>query len=33
MKQEGIRRCDVGVDANYYYPVSLQQVLSFMELD
>lgn len=33
MKQEGIRRYDVGVDANYYYPVSLQQILSFMGLE
>ena len=32
MKQEGIRRYDVGVDANGFCPVSLQQILSFMEI-
>ena len=32
MKDQGKRRYDVGVDANYYCPVSLQQILSFMEL-
>lgn len=28
-REEGILRYDVGVDANYYYPVSLQQILQF----
>jgi len=32
MKAEGIRRYDVGVEANNYLPVSLQEILSFMEL-
>ena len=33
MKEEGIRRYDVGVDANYYTPVLLQTILSFLEFD
>lgn len=32
MKEEGIRRYDVGVDANNYKPVSLEEILSFMEV-
>lgn len=32
MKTEGVRRYDVGVEANNYLPVSLEEVLSFMEL-
>lgn len=32
MKTEGIRRYDVGVEANNYLPVSLEEILSFMEL-
>lgn len=32
MKEQGIRRYDVGVDANNYCPVSLQQILNFMGL-
>ena len=32
MLEEGIRRFDVGVDANNFYPVSLEQILSFMGL-
>ncbi len=31
-KAQGIRRYDVGVDANWFYPVSLQDILTFMEL-
>lgn len=30
-KDEGIRRYDVGVDANDYMPVSLQEILAFMK--
>ena len=33
MKEEGIRRYDVGVDANNYVPILLQTILSFFELD
>lgn len=33
MKQEGIRRYDVGVDANEYRPVSLDEILEFMEME
>ena len=32
MKEEGIRRYDVGVDANDFAPVSILNVLSFFEL-
>lgn len=32
MKQEGIRRYDVGVDANQYRPVSLDEILKFMNV-
>lgn len=32
IKTEGIRRYDVGVEANNYLPVSLKEILSFMEL-
>ena len=28
---EGIRRYDVGVDANNYFPVSVKQILHFFE--
>ena len=31
MKEDGIRRFDVGVDANEFYPVSLEQILTFMD--
>ena len=31
-RDEGIRRYDVGVDANDYYPVSLNTILDFFEL-
>lgn len=30
-KDEGIRRYDVGVDANYYMPVSLLEIVKFMK--
>lgn len=30
-RAEGIRRFDVGVDANNYYPVSVKQILEFFE--
>ena len=30
-REEGILRYDVGVDANQYMPVSLQQILSFFD--
>ena len=30
MREQGVRRYDVGVDANGYCPVSLQEILSFM---
>lgn len=33
MCEEGIRRYDVGVDANQYSPVSLKQILEFFGLD
>lgn len=33
MKSEGIRRYDVGVDANNYKPISLDEILSFMEVE
>lgn len=33
MKEENIRRYDVGVDANNFYPVSLKEILDFMEID
>lgn len=32
MKEEGIRRYDVGIDANNYKPVSLEEILAFIEL-
>lgn len=32
-KDRGILRYDVGVDANHFYPVSVQQILDFMGLD
>jgi len=28
-REEGIRRYDVGVDANYYLPVSVRQIVEF----
>ena len=31
-KKEGILRYDVGVDANDYYPVSIEQVREFFEM-
>lgn len=31
-KNNGIRRYDVGVDANNYYPVSIEKILEFMSL-
>ncbi len=30
-RAEGIRRYDVGVDANYYFPVSVKQIIDFFE--
>ncbi len=30
-RAEGIRRYDVGVDANYYFPVSVKQIIVFFE--
>ena len=30
-KADGIRRYDVGVDANDYYPVSVKQIIEFFE--
>lgn len=30
-REDGIRRYDVGVDANYYYPVSVKQIMAFFE--
>lgn len=33
MKSEGIRRYDVGVDANNFYPVSLHELLGFLGID
>ncbi len=30
-KKDGIRRYDVGVDANNFYPVSVKQILEFFE--
>lgn len=30
-KADGIRRYDVGVDANNYYPVSVKQIIEFFE--
>ena len=30
-REEGIRRYDVGVDANHYYPVSVKQIIEFYE--
>ncbi|MCB7320441.1 metallophosphoesterase family protein [Lacrimispora sp. 210928-DFI.3.58] len=29
-KEDGIRRYDVGVDANNYYPVSVKQIIGFL---
>lgn len=31
MREEGIRRYDVGVDANEYRPISIEEILAFME--
>ena len=31
-KADGIRRFDVGVDANNYYPVSVKQVIEFFDI-
>ena len=31
-KKQGIRRYDVGVDANNYEPVSLKEILDYMEI-
>ena len=31
-RSEGIRRFDVGVDANQYYPVSVKQIIEFFRL-
>lgn len=31
-REEGVLRYDVGVDANFYCPVSLQEILTFMGL-
>lgn len=31
-RDAGIRRFDVGVDANDYYPISIKQILSFFEI-
>ena len=33
MKREGIYRYDVGVDANHYMPVSLKEILDYMEVE
>lgn len=33
MKQEGIHRFDVRVDANGYFPVSLNYILVFFEIE
>lgn len=33
MKEQGIKRYDVGVDGNNYFPVSLKQILEFMEVE
>lgn len=30
MREQGIRRYDVGVDANHFMPVSLEEILTFM---
>ena len=31
MRSKGIRRYDVGVDANEFYPVSIDEIIDFME--
>lgn len=31
-KEDGIRRFDVGVDANHYYPVSVKQIMDWVNL-
>ena len=31
MREQGIRRYDVGVDANQYCPVSLNSILEFFQ--
>ena len=31
-KKNGIKRYDVGVDANGFYPVSISTIIDFMEL-
>lgn len=33
MKEQGIKRYDVGVDGNAYFPVNLNQILEFMEVE
>ena len=33
MREQGIRRYDVGVDANQYCPVSLNSILEFFQID
>lgn len=32
-RKNGIRRYDVGVDANHYYPVSLEQIKTFFNIE
>lgn len=31
-RDEGFRRYDVGVDANYFFPISVKEILSFMNI-
>ena len=33
MKEQGIKRYDVGVDGNAHFPVSLNRILEFMEVE
>lgn len=33
MKEQGIKRYDVGVDGKAYFPVNLNQILEFMEVE
>ena len=33
MKEQGIKRYDVGMDGNDYFPVSLNRILEFMEVE
>ncbi len=31
-REQGILRYDVGIDANYYYPMSINEIINFMNL-